>query len=154
MSSLTVVFRTEITRLARKEAKKLVEPVRKATTAYRHEIAALKRQVAELMRTVALAKRAPPAAAPADDTPARFSARSLRSLRRRLGLSAENFGVLAGVTGQTIYHWEAEKAVPRRANLPALARLRELTKQQAQEQLAGLKASRSKRAKVARKGKR
>jgi DNA-binding transcriptional regulator YiaG len=54
----------------------------------------------------------------------RFSAKSVRSQRRRLGLSAEDYGKLVGVSPLTIHHWEQGKARPRKAQLAALVAVR------------------------------
>src|SRR5207342_2444899 len=86
MTSLANMLKGEITRLARKEVRALVEPMRKANTKYRHDIAALKQQLAEQQRAIATLKRSG-GKAPTDDTPTptRFSAKGLRTLRTRLG---------------------------------------------------------------------
>ena len=43
----------------------------------------------------------------------RFSAKGLKSLRAKLGLSAADFGQLVGASAQSIYKWESGNAVPR-----------------------------------------
>lgn len=141
MSNLGSVFKSEITRLARKEVRAHMEPLRKANANYRREIAELKRQVAALSRATKTAARTRPAPveAASDDVPTpRFSAKGLRSLRARLGLSAADFGAIAGVSGQSIYNWETGKAVPRKSQIVALAGLRSLGKREAQARLAAL----------------
>ena len=137
MSSLGSVLKTEITRLARKEIRAQIDPLRKASSTYRSEIAALKRDVAGLQRQVKALGRTGKAAQPTtDESPTRFSARGLKSLRARLGLSAADFGKLAGVSGQSIYNWELGKAVPRKSQLDALTGLRALGKREALARLA------------------
>src|SRR5690349_19080525 len=111
MPNLGTVLKAEISRLARKEVRAEVETLRKASGTYRREIAELKRQVAQLERRLKQAAKARPAAASAQEgedtaTRMRFSAKGLQSLRAKLGLSAADFGALAGVSGQSIYHWE------------------------------------------------
>jgi DNA-binding transcriptional regulator YiaG len=69
-------------------------------------------------------------------TALRFSAKGLASQRQRLGLSAEDIGLLVVASGQSIYNWEAAKARPRAGHLPALAALRTLGKKQAAAVLA------------------
>ena len=61
----------------------------------------------------------------------RFSARSVRSQRRRLGLSAHDYGKLVGVSGLTVYHWEGGKSRPRKAQLDRLVAVRNLGKREA-----------------------
>ena len=66
----------------------------------------------------------------------RFSAKSLASQRRRLGLSAHDCGLLLGTSGQAVYNWEAGKARPRAKHMPAIAALRTLGKKDAMAVLA------------------
>lgn len=139
MANLGSVFKDEITRLARKEVRAQIEPLKKAAGIYRREIAELKRQVALLARQAKAAgkARAMPAEQP-EPAATRFVAKGLRSLRARLGLSAAEFGKLAGASGQSVYNWESEKTVPRKSQLAVLAELRGLGKREAQARLAEL----------------
>jgi polyhydroxyalkanoate synthesis regulator phasin len=50
MSNIASVLKDEISRLARKEIKRETSALKKSSTAYRSEIAALKRRVQELER--------------------------------------------------------------------------------------------------------
>ncbi len=144
MPNLGTVLKAEISRLARKEVRAEVETLRKASGTYRREIAELKRQVAQLERRLKQAAKTRPAAAASapegEDTGTRmrFSAKGLQSLRAKLGLSAADFGALAGVSGQSIYHWEQGKSVPRKSQLPKLASLRGLGKKEARARLESL----------------
>lgn len=137
MANLAAVLKAEIARLARKESKAQLDPLRKAAAAHRRDIAALKREVATLSRQLKLASRPAKAGAPAaEDGPRlRFSAKGLKSQRERLGLSAAEFGVLAGVSAQSIYNWEAGKATPRAAQVQSLAALRGIGKREAQARM-------------------
>ena len=140
MANIGVMLKQEITRLARKETKAAVEPLRKANTAARRELVALRREVADLQRQLKGRVRAAKAqAAPAGaGTSTRFSAKGLKSLRARTGLSAADFGRLAGASGQSIYHWEAGKTVPGAKQRVALAALRGLGKREALRRLEAL----------------
>ena len=68
----------------------------------------------------------------------RFSAKGLRSHRKRLGLSAEAYGKLIGVTGRTVYKWENEASRPRKQQLGVLATVRRVGKKEAQVRLEQL----------------
>jgi DNA-binding transcriptional regulator YiaG len=143
MPNIGALLKEEIARVCRKEIRREVEPVRKTSATYRREIAALKRQVAALERQAAVLARRTAKAAPettmADpDRPMRFVAKGLVSLRARLGLSAEDFGRLVGVSGQSIYNWEKGKTVPRKEQLTALASLRGIGKREAAARLEAL----------------
>lgn len=142
MPNIGVVLKDEITRLAKKVLKTQVAPLQASAAAHRRHIAAMKRQISALEKEVARLRKAAPGRAPAaasdEDSgqpPLRFQAKGLRSLRARLGLSAEEFGKLAGVSGQSVYNWEAEKTVPRRAQLQSLSRLRSLGKREVRKML-------------------
>jgi DNA-binding XRE family transcriptional regulator len=149
MPNIGNVLKEEIIRLSRKESRSQVDSTRKATIRHRREIAALKREMAQLERRVALLSRKILAAAPvvAPDTsgkPARFSAKRLRVHRERLGLSADDFGKLLGVSAQSIYNWEQEKARPRAGLLAKVASLRGIGKRDASARLEQLVAPRKK----------
>lgn len=106
MPNLSTILKGEITRLARKEIKAAIEPVRKAYAGHRKEIVELKRQVAALQRDLKGALK--PAKVPHEigDGSAgrtRFVPKGLKSLRARLGLSAAELGKLVGASGQSIY---------------------------------------------------
>lgn len=134
MANIATLLKSEITRLARKEVKIQTEALRKSGALYRRDIAALKRQVTDLQRRMAVANRASKRVTPsesAETTTARFSAKGLKSHRFKLGLSAGEYGRLAGVSGQSIYNWEAGKATPRHSQVGALAGLRGLGKREA-----------------------
>ena len=136
MPNITGVLREEISRLARKEIKTQTEALKRASSEHRKKIAEMKRQVSELQRKITfLEKQVPKKIQPKvgeDDTGNfRFSARGLRSNRKRLGLSASDYGKLVGVTGQSVYKWEQEATRPRAQQVAALATLRRMGKREA-----------------------
>lgn len=137
MSNIATALKNEISRIARKEVRAETQQLKKQSAHYRSQIASLKRQVAALERQVRrLSKggKAAPAAPEVDEHAAaglRFRSKGFAVHRRRLGLSAAQAGALLGVSGQSIYHWEAGKAKPRASQMPAIAALRNLSKAQA-----------------------
>lgn len=138
MSNFSSFLKTEIARVARKEIKSAADPLRKANTKYRRDIADLKRQVSALQKEIRALSKGPRASAPvpaATQSSARFRATGLKSLRARLGLSAADFGRLVGASGQSVYNWEAGKAVPRASQQAALASVRGLGKREAARRL-------------------
>ena len=146
MPNLGSVLKEEIIRLSRKESRSQIDPTKKAAIRQRHELAELKRQVAQLVRQVALLSRktlGAPAVVPADARGklARFSAKGLQVQRERLGLSAEDFGKLVGVSAQSIYNWEHEKARPRAEQVSKVAALRGIGKREAKARLDRLGAA-------------
>lgn len=137
MANIATALKSEISRVARKEVRAETLQLKKQSAQYRSQIAALKRQVAALERQVRrLSKggKAAPAALEVEESTAdglRFRAKGFAVHRRRLGLSAAQAGALLGVSGQSIYHWETGKAMPRASQMPAIAALRKLSKTQA-----------------------
>ena len=147
MPNIASILKSEISRVARKEVRGETLALKKAVGAYRAEIAALKRRAQaleqELRRLGKAAPKAAPLVADAQSSPTlRFSAKGLASQRNRLGLSAEDIGLLVGASGQSVYNWEADKARPRTQHLPTLAALRTLGKKEAAEVLATRRAAR------------
>ncbi len=145
MPNIATVLKSEIARLARKEVRAETDTLKKMSSQYRADIAALKRQVKSLERQLKLVSRAggKGRAAPVQEEAEaarqlRFSAARLAVQRKRLGLSAQAFGKLVGVTGQSIYKWEAGNARPRAAQLRAIAAVRALGKREAQAKLESL----------------
>jgi len=140
MPNIAAVLREEIARLARKEIRKGTAAVQKASSQYRRDIAALKRQVAGLQRQLSLLEgkvlAQPGGSAPVDGSArVRFSAKGLRSQRKRLGLSAVDCARLVGVSTQSMRNWERGATRPRREQVLALAALRTIGKTEAQARL-------------------
>ena len=112
MPDLQSVLRQEIQRLARREIRAELAATKRAVAQHRREIAALKRRNTALERTVSYLrsretkrlKAGPSQADPPKGT--RFSFRSLKSQRRRSGLSQEDYASLVGVSSSTIYNWD------------------------------------------------
>lgn len=139
MPNLSTLLKSEITRLARKEINAAIEPVRKANAGHRKEIAELKRLVASLQRDLKVSSRPSKVRSDASEestASTRFSAKGLKSLRAKLGLSAAEFGQLVDASGQSIYKWETGKAVPRASQQAALAGIRGIGKREAAKRLA------------------
>ena len=134
MSKIATVLNEEIVRLSRKECRQQIEPIRKTTTQMRHDVAALKRQVAQLERQVAMLSRkvigAASVKANTNTKTSRYSAKGLQAHRSRLDLSALDFGKLLGVSAQSIYNWESEKARPRAEQIARFGALRGLGKRE------------------------
>jgi len=147
MANIASVLKEEISRLARREVKREISGLKRSATTYRSEIAALKRRVQDLerqLRKVDREGRQAKLTTATDDSVApgtRFSAKSMASQRRRLGLSAAECGMLIGASAQSVYNWEEGRARPRATHLPAIFALRHLGRRQANEILETRKAA-------------
>jgi DNA-binding transcriptional regulator YiaG len=146
MANIATMLKTEITRLCRRELRREVAAMKKASASYRRDIAALKRKIVALERnTNLLSKRAAPlsekGSATLPDRPVRFVAKGLRALRTRLDLSAAQLALVLGVSEQSVYNWETKKATPRKEQLAAIIGMRSIGKREAQQRLESVKTS-------------
>jgi DNA-binding transcriptional regulator YiaG len=145
MPNIAAVLKEEIVRLARKEIRQQTNALKRASAQYRKDIAAMKRRIADLQQRVGplekqASKSVPSQVPEVDAERVRFTAKGLRSQRKRLALSAADFGKLLGVTGQTVYSWEGETSRPRKSQVAKIASLRHLGKRDVSallEQMAG-----------------
>jgi DNA-binding transcriptional regulator YiaG len=178
MANLASALKEEIGRLARKEIRQQTAGTSRTVAQCAREIAALKGQIGELQRKlsalrtqgepgpavskktgskkVAAAKQAAKTAPDSGrkSSRARFSAKGLKANRERLGLSADNYGKLIGVSGLSIYNWEQEKARPREGSIAALMTIKGIGKREAAKRLEGLVESTPKaKAKTSRSAK-
>lgn len=154
MPNIAIALRDEISRLARKEIRRECMPLRKSLTRQRHELAQLRNALGALTREFAKATKARnsgSAVRTVSTSRQRLSAKGLKSLRGRLGLSAGELGALIGVTAQSIYAWEQERAQPRAAKLQSLFELRGVGKKAAKARVAALGKSVRRKARAATK---
>ena len=141
MPNLQSVLKQEIQRLARKGVRYELEATKKAVAQHRRDIAELKRRNNALERTVRYLqsretkrlKAGPSRAAPPQG--ARFSVRSLKSQRKKSGLSQEDYASLVGVSKLTIYNWESGRTKPGENHLATLVSLRGIGKREAVNRL-------------------
>ncbi len=145
MPNIASVLKSEISRVARKEARVETASLKKAIRTYRSEIAALKRRMQALesdLKRLGKSGAKEPSTGPkaSDARKLRFSAKGLAAQRKRLGLSAHEVGLLVGTSSQSIYNWESGTARPRGKYLPEIARLRSMGKREAVARLESLQA--------------
>lgn len=151
MPNIASVLKAEISRVARKEVRAETEGLKKVASAQRTEIIGLRRRLLELEKQLKALSRSAPSggalkasAGPAtesdgDASGLRFRAKGMATNRKRLGLSAEDFGILVGATGQSVYSWERGKSKPRATNLKVIAALRGIGKREAAARVDALK---------------
>ena len=150
-------LKSEISRLARKEAKQVVAPVRKASTNYRGLIAGLRKQIDALQGEVAALRRVAPKAENAllatQEPQGRFwiTGKGVKALRKRLGLTQALFAKLAGVSVPTIVNWEAAKGkapIRRKTSIARMQQIRGLRKRQLAEMMGKAKAPKKPKARA------
>jgi DNA-binding transcriptional regulator YiaG len=146
MPNVATVLRDEINRLARKEIRQHVEPLKKSIAELRRTVASLRAEVSELKRSQRFLEQqekrrleSPPDPGAAKSL--RFSPKWVKADRKRLGLSAKDYALLVGVSSLTIYNWEAGKSKPNAERLAAWAEVRGIGKREAQRRLELLSGS-------------
>lgn len=143
MSNILKELKAEISRLAKKEAKVVVSPVKKASSTYRALIAGLRKQLDALQKEVSSLKRAIPAPdkvlATKTEPEGRFwiTGKGVKAMRKKTGLTQEKFGKLVGVSVPTVVNWEKAKGKLnlRKAAAGALQGLRGKGKREVAEML-------------------
>ena len=133
MPNIGAVLKEEIQRLARKEVRAAVNPLKKRVAELARTNATLKRTVPQLEKTVARlevearARLLEGVQKGAKDTKGtRLGPRSIAAQRKRLKLSRKDFGKLVGVTSNSIYLWETGDVSPREKSRAVLVGLREI----------------------------
>jgi DNA-binding transcriptional regulator YiaG len=147
MPNIGSVFKSEISRVARKEVRGETQALKQAISQYRTQIAGLKRRMQALEKQVArlgkassrgaASKAAASESAEGEDAGSnlRFSAKGLATHRKRLGLSAAALAKILGVSALSVYKWESGKVRPRAKQIEAIASLRSMGKREAAERL-------------------
>lgn len=139
MTTFANQLKNEIARIAKKEVRAETAQLKQASAKYRSEIAALKRQIATLEAAVKRMNKSQPKVTKVVEAPVenlRFRADGFGTIRKKLGLSAEQMGKLIRVSAQSVYHWEQGKSRPRASNLPAIAAVRKMGKRDAVAKLS------------------
>jgi DNA-binding transcriptional regulator YiaG len=146
MGKMEQALKSEMIRLATKQMRVTYLPLAR-------EVRKLKRTVAELRRMVAplkvlggeleaqkAAQLAKLEASPDEVKGSRISARLIKSLRSKLGISQGELATLVGVSAGAVGFWEQGKARPHGKNKVALVALRKLGKREVKKLLAKKKA--------------
>ena len=118
MPNIAKVFREEISRISRHEAKVAVTPIRKPTVRLRKDVASLKTRLAalekahkELQAIAAKCQATQPAPVPETAEKGWISGKGVKTLRKRLGLTQGEFAKLVGVSTQSVVVWESKSTM-------------------------------------------
>lgn len=135
-NKMEAIFRKEVARLARKEVKAAVEPLRK-------EIVRLKASQRQLRRTVAREMGREPSKPPAFELPkpadtdaARIGPRWIRAMRKRHRISQQQLADLLGVSMSAVGSWEYSRSKPGTKNRAKLVALRRMNRKEIESLLA------------------
>ncbi len=144
MPNLAQTLKQEIARIARREVREDIAGLRKASSSYRSEIAALKRSVKDLQAQLRAAEKKVARSAPAQvrtdvsSRPGRkatFSAERLKAKRQALGLSQAQMAVLLGVSSLSVWKWESGQVTPRASKLARYFAVMAMGKREALRQI-------------------
>lgn len=145
MPNLASFLKSEISRLARKELRQEIEPLKRSLVNARSEIATLKKKTRaleqELKAAQRVGKKAPHDGSATSTQRFKFRASTMKTHRAKLGLSAKDYGQLLGASMLSVYKWEDGKAAPRSKNLPRISEVLRMGKRQALRLLAELRSS-------------
>lgn len=152
MPDIARVLKEEIQRLARKEVKATTTALRKDNAVLKRVAADHKARIAKLERDnrsllTDTAKRRSESLEVTDKEidEARITAKMIRAMRSKLGLSQVELAKLLDVNSQTVYQWEhKEGRLSFRGNArAAVVALRKLNRKEAQQRLEALSEDRT-----------
>jgi DNA-binding transcriptional regulator YiaG len=147
MGKVEEAVRSEITRLARKELRATVGPLSKEVRDLKRTVGRLATAIVKLDRDAAqkaerqARKKGWLEVADDEVRTARLSARVIKNLRKKLGISQEKLALLADVSPGGVAAWEQGRARPRGKNKEALVALRKLGRRDVKRILAESGAS-------------
>lgn len=140
MPDIGKTLKSEIARIAKREANGLMAAHIKAIRSLKLQVVELKRQIGK----PAVTPTAEPNVASTDKPEgkrARFTSKGIAGMRKRLGLTRAQMATLCGVSANAVVLWESAntgKLNLRTKTRDALTKLRQLTPAAAKKALAGV----------------
>lgn len=134
MGKLESALKTEIVRLARREAKASQRPVSREVVRLKKKIAEMRRTIVLLRKEIKLGATRPSGvsdlttATEEELRKARFSPTLIQKLRKRLGITQSDLATLLGVTPGAVAFWEQGRSRPRDSHKRKIITLRKLGK--------------------------
>lgn len=129
MPTLAAALKSEIRRIAGREMKKALKPLRRlarqmksvrlATREQRRTLLRLERRLGRLGRGAGLARRR------SKDTGPRISPAAIRLVRRRMKMTRLQFAKTLAVSPGSIFGWETGRSLPRGGSRAKLVKLKE-----------------------------
>ena len=140
MGKLESTIKSEIQRLAKREIRSTFIPLRREVRAMRLKLSGLSRGILSLNRKAKelhLEEAKPKLEATPEEVKAsRLTPDRIRGLRKKLGISMRELGVLTGSSLSSILSWEKGKFKPRGDKKAALVALRKVRKRDVKKMLA------------------
>jgi len=141
MAKLESIIKSEITRLAKREVRSTFRPLRKEVWGLRLKLSNLFKNFTILDRLAKEASKSkstePKLEASAEEVKAsRLTPGRIAGLRKKLGISQRELGLLAGATTGAVLSWEKGKFKPQGEKKAALVALRKVRKRDVRKMLA------------------
>ena len=145
MGKVETALKDTVNRLAKKQAREMTQKFNKDIKQLKGRLTGLTKEVKKLQKQLESerlkqkVKRVTAKAADKDHV--RLSAKQIKTLRKRLGISQKELAVLAGVSFAAVSHWEAGKTKPSEEKKAKVAGLRNLGKREVKKILSTAKKS-------------
>jgi DNA-binding transcriptional regulator YiaG len=140
MAKLESIIKAEITRLAKHEVRSVFRPLRKEVWGMKLKLSNLIKNFTvldRLAKEIAKTKstEAKLEASPEEVKASRLTPQRIAGLRKKLGISQRELGVLVGATTGAVLSWEKGKFKPQGEKKAALVALRKVRKRDVQKML-------------------
>ena len=141
MGKLESTIKSEIQRLAKREVRATFVPLRREVTAIRLKLSSLSKsfsplnQLAKEQLRQEEKKELKLEATPDEVKVSRITPERIRGLRKKLGISMRELGILTGVGLSAVQSWEKGKYKPRGEKKAALVAIRKLRKREVRKML-------------------
>src|SRR4030043_73237 len=141
MGKIESIIKSEIQRLAKHEVRSVYRPLRKEVWGMKLKLSNLIKKFAVLDRLakgLAKTKSTEPKleATPEEVKASRLTPERIAGLRKKLGISQRELGVLAGATTGAVLSWEKGKFKPQGGKKAALVALRKMRRRDVRKMLA------------------
>ena len=140
MGKLESTIKTEIQRLSKREIRATFVPLRREVRAIRLRLSSLSKNFSTLNRLTKEQMQNLPKkemeATPEEVKASRLTPERIRGLRKKLGISMRELGVLTGSSVGAILSWEKGKFKPKGEKKAALVALRKVRKRDVKKMLA------------------
>ncbi len=134
MAKIESILKSEIIRLAKHEVRSVFRPLKKEVWGMKSKLSnliknftVLDRLAKEVVKTKGRAKLE---ASPEEVRVSRLTAERISALRKKLGISQREMGILVGATIAAVASWEKGKFKPRGEKKAALVALRNMKKRE------------------------
>jgi DNA-binding transcriptional regulator YiaG len=154
MAKIEVIIKSEIMRLAKREVRAVFRPLKREVWEMRTKVSNLSKGMASLNRVTKelhLEEVKPKLeATPEEIKASRLTPERIQGLRKKLGISQRELGILIGSSTGAVLSWEKGKFRPMGEKKAALVAVRKLKKREVKKLLAQ-KAEESEKSKAGKK---